>query len=80
MTALTIKNLPDDLYDQLKASARIHHRSINSELIHCLETTLKPRKVDPHEVLAAARTLRAQVRAQSISAGDINAAKRDGRA
>jgi plasmid stability protein len=32
MPALTVKNIPDDLYDHLKVSAKAHHRSINSEL------------------------------------------------
>ncbi|MDQ3254247.1 MAG: Arc family DNA-binding protein, partial [Acidobacteriota bacterium] len=33
MATLTIKNLPDDLYQQLKRTAAQHRRSINSEVI-----------------------------------------------
>nr|HIL75443.1 Arc family DNA-binding protein [Rhodospirillales bacterium] len=36
MPALTIKNVPDDLYKELKHVAEQHHRSINSEVIVCL--------------------------------------------
>lgn len=36
MASLTIKNIPDKLYQQLKHAANTHHRSINSELIVCI--------------------------------------------
>ena len=79
MPAFTVKNIPDKLYDHLKASAQIHRRSINSELIHCLETALMPGRAKTEDVLAAARTLRSQVRAKRISARDITTAKNEGR-
>lgn len=31
MPAMTIKNIPDDLYSRLKEAAQTHHRSMNSE-------------------------------------------------
>jgi len=79
MPALTIKNIPNELYDHLKASAQAHRRSINSELIHCLEETLMPSRPDSADVIAAARALRAQVKAKRLSAKDISAAKNEGR-
>lgn len=79
MPALTVKNIPDELYDHLKVSAQIHHRSINSELIHCLERSLLPRKAKPQELVAEARALRQHVRATRVSAQDIDAAKNEGR-
>lgn len=79
MPAITIKNIPDDLYSHLKAAAQAHHRSINSELIHCLESALLPRKAKPSELVAAARALRAQVKAKRITAQSIEAAKNEGR-
>ena len=79
MPALTVKNIPDELYNHLKASARAHHRSINSELIHCLESSLMPRKATPQELVTAARTLRQRVKAKRLSVKDIDAAKNEGR-
>lgn len=79
MPALTVKNIPDDLYDHLKVSAQTHHRSINSELIHCLEISLLPRKARPQELVAVAQALRQDVRATQISVEDIDAAKNEGR-
>ncbi len=33
MPALTIKNIPDELYNELKLVAEQHQRNINSEVI-----------------------------------------------
>lgn len=79
MPALTLKNIPEELYDQLKASAQAHHRSINSEMIHFLESSLAPRKAKPQEFLAAAQLLRQQVKGKRLSVKDIEAAKKEGR-
>jgi len=40
MTALTIKNIPDSLYQVLKSTAKAHRRSINNEVITLLEEKL----------------------------------------
>lgn len=42
MAKLTIKNIPDDLYELIKQSAAAHNRSINNELIAGLEKVFKP--------------------------------------
>lgn len=34
---LTLKNIPDAVYERLKRSAEAHRRSVNSEAIACLE-------------------------------------------
>ncbi len=39
-TTLTLKNIPDDVYERLKDSADLHRRSLNSEAIVCLESVL----------------------------------------
>jgi plasmid stability protein len=79
MASLTVKNIPDDLYEYLKQAANAHHRSINSELIVCLEMVLLPNKLSPDERLSSARTLRKRVNASVINVTDIEAAKNEGR-
>lgn len=37
MASITVKNIPDDLYKRLKQRAAANHRSINSEIIVCIE-------------------------------------------
>ena len=79
MASVTIKNIPDELYEQLKESANAHHRSINSELIVCLERVLMPTKVTAAERLATAKELRNRVNAKRIDAAELDSAKRAGR-
>jgi plasmid stability protein len=78
-TTLTLKNVPDDVYDRLKQSAAAHRRSINSEAIVCLESVLLPGRVAVDERLARARALRAALPKARFRAKDIDAYKRDGR-
>jgi len=78
-TTLTLKNIPDAVYDRLKLAAQAHRRSLNSEAIVCLESVLLPTKVPPNERLARARALRATLPAGKFRALDIDAAKREGR-
>lgn len=80
MASLTIKNIPEHLYDQLKLVAQNHRRSINSEIIVCLETALLPKKVQAEKRLASAQLLRNQVKATLLTAEDITTAKHEGRA
>lgn len=40
MASLLIKNLPDKIYQRLKAQAERHHRSLNKEVITLLETAV----------------------------------------
>jgi len=76
---LTLKGIPDDVYERLKASAQAHRRSLNSEAIVCLETVLLPGKMPPAERLARARALRASLPQGKLRAKDIDALKREGR-
>ena len=57
-TSITLKNIPDHVYDSLRAAADAHHRSLNGEIIACLEQSLMPIKNNVNEQLAKARALR----------------------
>ena len=58
MPTLTVKNIPDELYERLKRSAAEHRRSLNSEILICLERATQSERVDPQGVLARADALR----------------------
>ena len=77
---ITLKNIPDAVYEQLKVAAEVHHRSLNSEVIACLETVLLPVKRAPLERLARARILRSQLSIKDVNAADIGDFKNQGRA
>ena len=78
-TTLTLKNIPDEVYDRLKQAAEMHRRSLNSEAIVCLESVLLPGRVAPSERLARIRALRSRLPRKRFKAKDIDALKREGR-
>jgi plasmid stability protein len=78
-TTLTLKNIPDEVYERLKASAEAHRRSLNSEAIVCLESVLIPGRVPVSERLARARALRAALPKAKFRPKDIDAFKRESR-
>lgn len=72
MPALTIKNIPIELYNELKLVAELHHRSINSEVIVCLKETLFPKKISPADRLANIQALRSQIEPNIVTTQDID--------
>ncbi|VAW83723.1 hypothetical protein MNBD_GAMMA16-1228 [hydrothermal vent metagenome] len=80
MPALTIKNIPDSLYQELKNVAKQHHRSINSEVIVCLKRSLLPKRVSPEDQLNNIQALRSQITPNIITAEEIDQAINKGRA
>ena len=78
-TTLTLKNIPDEVYDRLKAAAEAHRRSLNSEAIVCLESMLLPARLSTTERLDRARALRAELPRAKYAVRDIDAFKREGR-
>jgi plasmid stability protein len=78
-TTLTLKNIPDDVYARLRAQAKLHRRSLNSEAIVCLETMLSASGAATAERLARVRELRAALGGATFAASDIDALKRQGR-
>ena len=75
-TSLTLKNIPDAVYERRKAAAAQHRRSLSNEAIVCLESVLLPNRVAPSDRLARARELRAGLAQMQFTARDIDAAKR----
>jgi plasmid stability protein len=78
-TTITLKNIPDEVYERLKLSAEVHRRSLNSEAIVCLESVLLPGRLAPSERLARVRALRNRLPKAKFKVQDIDALKREGR-
>lgn len=79
-TTLTLKNVPDEVYERLKAAAAQHRRSLNREAIVLLEAALAPGHVPALERIARARALRASLPERvKFRAEDIDTLKRAGR-
>lgn len=78
-TTLTLKNIPDELYERLRESAAVNRRSLNNEAIICLETALMPGQLSPVERLERIRALRASLPKGKFKASEIDSLKRAGR-
>jgi plasmid stability protein len=80
MATVTVKNIPDDLYARLKAAAAKNRRSINSEIIVCIEENLLTRRLPAEQVLDRVRRIRAAIRPAQMTIEQIDSARREGRA
>lgn len=79
MASITVKNIPDELYERVRRMAEANRRSINSEIIVCLERAVGSR---PHAVeaeIADARMIRERTAAYRIDDAAFDEAKYRGR-
>ena len=58
MADLTVRGIPGELYTALKAEAERNRRSLNQEVIHRLEASVRAPVRDPDAELARIRRLR----------------------
>ena len=79
MRSLTLKNIPDQLYARLKAASRAEHRSMNGEILYCLEQVFGSRKTDVNERLVTARMMREKTSDHWLTDDELNAMKEAGR-
>ncbi|GMU94081.1 MAG: hypothetical protein AMXMBFR4_31390 [Candidatus Hydrogenedentota bacterium] len=79
MPSITVKNIPPELYAQLKRSAEVNRRSINNEIIVCLERVLHPAQRPVNELLAEAAAIRQLTARTPSTADELAIAKTAGR-
>lgn len=80
MPTLTIKGLPDPIYERLKAQADAHHRSLNGEIIMCLERAVGAARFDTSAWLAEARAFRDTLKMKPLTDRQLREARQTGRA
>ncbi len=79
MATITVKNIPDDLYQALKQAAEANHRSLNREIIARIEETLRRDRPDVADILARARRSQAWTASTPLTAAEIDEAISAGR-
>lgn len=79
MPSITIKNIPQELYEKLKIAASLNHRSLNNEMINCLESVLMPRRLSVTDKLLRAKRIRTQFSADVFAPDEIKKAIEEGR-
>lgn len=79
MKTVTVKNIPDEVYELLQQSAEANRRSVNSEIIVCIERQVSSSRRNISGILQQARALRALTDAAPITQSEFDAAKAAGR-
>jgi antitoxin FitA len=77
---LTLKGVPDEVYERLKEAASVNHRSLNSEIIAVLEAKVLPRRLSAQDHLSAIRAARARLKRTDFDHTQLDQIKREGRA
>ena len=78
MATITLKNIPEQLHKKIKQRAVQHHRSLNREIISCLERALGSSPVDTEALITRARDLRSKLSTR-LTNRDITLLKNQGR-
>jgi plasmid stability protein len=82
MATVTLKDLPTDLHRKLKARAEQNGRSLNREVIECLERSFGAERIDVEALIERARRSRASIARTTgsrITQREIDRLKRQGR-
>lgn len=77
---MSVSDIPDELYERLKMSAKRNHRSVSNEAIACLEKATLNSLISRSEHLESIRRITSKQDLQKNATIDIDEAKREGRA
>jgi plasmid stability protein len=78
MPTITLRNVSESLYRQIKERAERNQTSVSGEIIHCIETALAEKAAVPEFLLARTRELRDRV-AGTLTEETLVAIKTEGR-
>jgi plasmid stability protein len=80
MVTITVKNIPEEIYEKIKLQAKANRRSVNSEIISIFEHAIQKRTpMDVKEVLERARKIRELTAHYTITNEEIDRWKKEGR-
>ena len=79
MATITVKDIPDELYEAFKKKAAANHRSVNREMIYLIEQAVGQREIDVEQILAEARRLHATIGPLLIDEEILHQARNSGR-
>jgi hypothetical protein len=80
MPSITLKNIPERLYERLKYFAKLRHRSLNSEIIFNLEKSVGLAEEDPEKLRQEGKAFRDRVRNKvQVTSEEIEKAINEGR-
>lgn len=74
-----LRDIPDELYRRLKDEAEARHRSLNREVIHRLERSVRAPSVDPEAHLDELEELQRRLDLPPLGDEDLRRARTEGR-
>lgn len=79
MKTMTLKNIPDQLLERVRQQAERNHRSVNQEVINCLDMSVAPPPMDRVAMRKEMRAFRNKMaRRGVILTGTILKRRREG--
>jgi hypothetical protein len=79
MPAITLKNIPEDLYAKIKKSAELNFRSINSEILFRLKASISQQKPEVNNLLSQIHDINRKIKIPILNDKLISLAKNEGR-
>lgn len=79
MPSYTLKDIPEPLYERIKASADRSRRSINAEILQRLERSLMSERIEPASFLESVRRRRERASLPWIEDDELHRARESGR-
>ena len=79
MPAITIKNIPNELYEQIRKSASLNYRSINGEILYRLHLSLGHKPIDSEQLLQRIAKLQKKINLPKLTDELLTKAKTEGR-
>ena len=79
MVTLTIKNVPEELYERIKTQAKNNHRSINKEVITIIERAFTIPPIDVQATLERTKKIRELTAHYIITDEEMTRWKKEGR-
>ncbi len=79
MVTITIKNIPEQVYERIKAQAKVNHRSINGEILSILDQAVALPPIDVQATLERARKVRELTAKYTVTADEIEKMINEGR-
>lgn len=81
MPNITVRNIPEEIYQKIKQEAIANKRSINSEILYGLELNYSNSQQDKKTTLENVRRLRAKTKGKIyLTLEEVTKAKSEGRA
>ena len=80
MATITVKNIPEEIYERIKLQAKANRRSVNSEIISIFEHAVQKRTPeDARVILERARKVRELTARYTITDDELIRWKKEGR-